>query len=104
MKIDGLEKINRQIEEKDDALAPGRVAAALDKEAGFLNFRLKHKPDDVNALDYTVIEALHKQIPKEAVKSGEIGMVYVCPECNFVVGHEGTQNKYCVKCGQRIQW
>lgn len=82
-----------------------KVESALNSEIRKLDHRKKHKPKDVNILDYTVIEALKKQIPKYPVETQELcDIEWLCPTCNSKVGVYMYVDNYCRKCGQRIMF
>jgi hypothetical protein len=51
---------------------------------------------------------LDKQIPKRPIIDDEDDeeweSAYYCPVCNWYVGEENEEQKYCINCGQRIDW
>lgn len=84
-----------------------KVEAALHSEEMKLAYRLENKPKDVNILDYTVIEALKRQIPMTVKRTpGTWSDVRncincLCPQC----GEElGINAPYCDECGQALEW
>ncbi len=90
-----------------------KVDAALRSEHMKLEYRQKTRPDQVNILDYTVIAALEKQIPKKPIKDSVMDEKFwsqepferkidVCPTCHNIYLTECQ--KYCNKCGQAIDW
>lgn len=94
----------------DDYLETLKVEAALRSENMKMEYRKANKPNEINILDYTVIAALEKQIPKKPIErhyeeEGEKPYIkYKCPSCdspNQLI--EGYDN-YCSKCGQKIDW
>lgn len=106
------------MENINDTLEPLKVESALKSELMKLNFRKEHKPKDINILDYTIIEALKKQIPKEVDTdtidrgvgiSGEYDIDFnmLCPNCKEVVGEYESNElyyKYCPNCGQKLKY
>lgn len=102
----------------DNYLEPLKVESALRSENMKMEYRKANNPNDINILDYTVIESLEKQVPKVAVK-GQYSEEYdsyelICPKCNDYVGElenedgEGIyrynlSHKYCPECGQRLK-
>lgn len=80
----------------DSYLEPLKVASALRSEIMKLEYRKNNKPNDINVLDYTVIEALKKQVPHKKLFDGVD--TYKCPGCKEEVYDE----EYCQCCGQRI--
>jgi hypothetical protein len=77
-------------------LEPLKVKAALRSENMKMEYRKANKPNEVNILDYTVIEALERQVPKERLFNGVD--TYTCPQCKEEVYDE----EYCQYCGQRL--
>jgi predicted nucleic-acid-binding Zn-ribbon protein len=83
-----------------------KVEQALRSEKMKMEYRKANKPDDINILDYTVIAALEKQIPKEPVMGSEVlnaatdkpYKVPSCPAC----GEPTYSLEWCAFCGQRL--
>lgn len=48
------------------------------------------------------LEALEKQIPKEATDNGH--GVKFCPICHGSVWQIKLESKYCFRCGQALKW
>ena len=102
----------------NDVLEPLKVECTLNSEERKLNYRKQHRPKDVNILDYTIIEALKRQIPKEVNTeeinrgigvSGEYDIDFnmLCPNCKEVVGdYEANElyYKHCPNCGQKLKY
>lgn len=101
------EKIEDDIK---DILEPLKVESALRSEEMKLNYRKEHKPKDINILDYTIIEALRKQIPQKPIEKhyeeeGEKPYIkYKCPSCKSKYQISKDYDNYCSKCGQKIDW
>lgn len=86
----------------NDPLENIKVASALRSENMKLEYRKVNKPKEINILDYTVIAALEKQIPKDVnSKCDEDWEYYYCGNCNVNVDED---NNYCVNCGQKLDW
>jgi hypothetical protein len=86
----------------DDYLELLKVEQALRSENMKLDYRRRNKPNDVNILDYTIIAALEKQIPKK-IKS-DCGNYY-CPICNKnAMLYSGEKLEFCKSCGQKLDW
>ena len=96
-------------EDMNNPLKPLKVEQALRSEQMKLEYRKKNKPNEINILDYTVIAALEKQIPKKPIEIKERHnfsqeVIYkdgCCPVCKSAISSTYT---YCNKCGQRIDW
>lgn len=52
------------------------------------------------------IEALEKQVPRKPIEVDEDLGYFVCGNCNFTVGYtnEKEEHKYCLNCGQKLDW
>lgn len=87
--------------DKDDINNPlekVKVEQALCSEMMKLEYRKKIKPSEINILDYTVIEALNRQIPKKLIIQDDFS---TCPTCGACVnGLWG--GSYCLDCGQKL--
>ena len=69
---------------------------------------------ETNDLYIAIIDALSKQIPKEAKKKeakitiGEhaifCGDVFRCPVCDTNIYNAITKQNYCHNCGQKLEW
>lgn len=90
MKIDDLNK----------PLDLFKVEQALNSELMKLEYRKLYKPKDVSILDYTIIEALKKQISKKIIINTD-GCYPMCPRCNTI---PKCEYKFCPECGQRLDW
>ena len=67
------EKMEMQyINDIDNPLEPMKLQSALQSEIFKYNYRKKHKPQDINILDYTVMYAL-KHCLEEQLKEGASG-------------------------------
>lgn len=90
--------------EMNNPLEKLKVEQALRSEKMKLEYRKRNKPKEINILDYTVIEALQKQIPKKAViAEKERFEDWECPNCKCLfLGYEHCN--YCQKCGQKLDW
>lgn len=75
-----------------------KVEQALRSETMKLEYRKKNKPSEVNILDYTVIEALNRQMPKDYLFD-ELGLER-CPTCK---NYPAADDKFCSNCGQRLE-
>lgn len=65
------EKIEMQyLDDINNPLEPLKLTSALESEIFKYNYRKKHKPEDINMLDFTVIYAL-KHCLEEALKESE---------------------------------
>ena len=109
--------MSNYIEEMNDILEPLKVECTLKSEERKLNYRKENKPKEVNILDYTIIEALKRQIPKEVDTdtinrgigiSGEYDIEFdmLCPNCKQVVGDYEAEELYynhCPECGQKLK-
>lgn len=70
-------------------------ARFYDKEDGALAYFLD---DETRA---AVIDALYKQIPQAMQRAKDKGLSsYICPVC----GNPFVGNRYCDRCGQRLEW
>ena len=70
-------------------------ARFYDREAGALAYFLD---DETRA---AVIDALYKQIPQAMRQVDDAGLrAYICPVC----GNPFAGNRYCDRCGQRLEW
>lgn len=76
-----------------------KVEAALKSERMKLEYRKLNKPEDITTLDYTIISALEKQIPKKC--KVDIYKDKTCPSCESIL--QGRK-RYCCWCGQRLDW
>lgn len=54
--------------EMDNPLEPVKLQSALNSELMKLEFRKKHKPEDINILDYTIICALRHCLEEQEKK------------------------------------
>lgn len=82
----------------DEQLETMKVKAALRSENMKMEYRKTNKPKEINILDYTVIEALKKQIPQKVIKIKGISS-QACPICLSNVNYN-----FCPGCGQRIKY
>lgn len=65
------EKMEMQyLDDISNPLEPLKLTSALESEIFKYNYRKKHKPEDINILDFTVIYAL-KHCLEEALKESE---------------------------------
>lgn len=89
----------------DNPLEKIKVEQALRSEMMKLEYRKKNKPKEINILDYTVIAALEKQIPKspKGLSITFEGKVGNCPSCNKLVRESDEKPNIC-NCGQRLEW
>ena len=70
-------------------------ARFYDREDGTLAYFLD---DETRA---AVIDALYKQIPQAMQRAKDKGLSgYICPAC----GNPYAGNRYCDRCGQRLEW
>lgn len=95
-----------------------KVKAVLSSKIRKLDFRKNFKPEDVNILDYTVIAALEKQVPRhpyiESVTQNGGVIDVLCPSCyheifrcfnvNTPWNDSQKSHKHCEKCGQKLDW
>lgn len=93
------------IDDIDNPLEPIKVQAALRSEQMKFEYRMKNNPKEINILDYTVMAALERQLPKKCVglnlDSGRVDDDFsCCPNCNRILIEDYL---YCPKCGQRIE-
>lgn len=95
-----MNKIESYLKEMNDILEPLKVENALKSEEMKLNYRKKHKPKDVNILDYTIIEALKKQIPYKLTQIDEETLTGIC-KCGRVTDIIDCES-YCKYCGQKV--
>jgi hypothetical protein len=102
-------------EDMNNPLEPLKVEQALRSEQMKLEYRQTNKPNEINILDYTVIAALEKQIPKKPKKLTykpllDFGWRYECPNCKCACGesiyHEAVTSDqiFCTQCGQALDW
>lgn len=87
--------------DKDDINNPLeqlKVEQALRSEMMKLEYRKKNNPSEINVLDYTIIEALNKQIPKKLIEQDDYSICPVCGAC--LSGLWG--GSYCLDCGQKL--
>ena len=52
------------------------------------------------------LKALEREIPQKPKEIDEDYSYFVCPICDFTIGYsdEKETHKYCLNCGQRIDW
>jgi hypothetical protein len=86
-----------------------KVQAALQSEYMKLEYRKKNRPGQVNILDYTVISALEKQIPKKPIEIKERhnfrgDVILKDGYCRVCKNEISSTYFYCNKCGQAIDW
>lgn len=86
----------------NNILEPLKVESALKSEERKLNYRKEHKPQDVSMLDYTIIEALKKQIPYIPTKIDNETLTGIC-KCARVTSKVSGEF-YCKYCGQKLVW
>lgn len=110
--------MDNYLKEMSDILEPLKVDSALSSEELKLNYRKQNNPKAISILDYTIIEALKRQIPKEVDTdeinrgigiSGEYDIDFnmLCPNCKEVVGdYEANElyYKHCPNCGQKLKY
>ena len=94
-------------EDMNNPLESLKVEQALRSEQMKLEYRKKNKPNEINILDYTVIAALEKQIPKkpkimETPLKGEKFWWY-CGHCG-ASRHTGSKSNHCSFCGGKVDW
>lgn len=82
-----------------EPLEPIKVTSALNSQIMTLEYRLKNKPQDVSMLDYTIIEALKKQIPRKTT-----GFFNICPVCGEQNRRNFNNISFCQYCGQKLDW
>lgn len=67
--------------------------------------RLKQKHCD--ALEMSIV-ALEKQIPKKMLQKPhthiDITLMYTCPTCKTEYNRFYENKKYCMECGQKLDW
>ena len=104
--------------EINDFLEEMKVKSALRSENLKLAFRKTNNPKEISVLDYTVIEALKKQIATEVntkeVNNGmdisgeyDISFYMLCPTCDSCVGNYEMGDlwgDYCPICGQKLKY
>ena len=78
-----------------------KVEAAKNSELLKLEHRLKNNPSVISILDYTILAALGKQIPKKLTKT-KIPGIGKCPNCKTELCIDDSDLHYCPTCGQRI--
>lgn len=99
---DNLEK------KMEDPLNPYKVTQAFGGEVTrVLMLKQKGDEENVSALDFTVIAALEKQMPKRPEKASGKGIRYTdtfrCPSCGGSFSGTGIA-KFCYHCGQALWW
>lgn len=111
MKLQNLKRINQDIKDLKNPLEHLKVASALNSELFKLDYRITNKPNDISPLDYTIIMALDRQIPKECTDIQEPVVKWgICPTCKGLPMQLGRPQRifasqnYCQNCGQRILW
>lgn len=112
MKLQNLKRINQDIKDLKNPLEHLKVASALNSELFKLDYRITNKPNDISPLDYTIIMALDRQIPKKP-KCYEDKFIH-CPNCGIGFGYKWecyptkendySHIQYCFGCGQKILW
>lgn len=100
IEVQDLEKINQNLEEMGEVLEPIKVVSAFNSQLMVLDYRLNKEPKSVSILDYTILEALKKQLP---VKPFIGERDYYCPICKTRRSIIQKHN-YCHDCGQRLKW
>lgn len=89
------------VDEINDPLELLKVEQALRSEHMKLDYRTNNNPNSISILDYTVIEALKKQIPQKPINhcdNDNPEWKCLC-ECKVF-----DRYNYCPKCGQKIKW
>ena len=81
---------------------------SIEPNQGFMECRTGTISEETISM---AIEALEKQVPKEANYEGDGysdgGFVYdtwICPNCEKYYEVDYDDYKYCPECGQRIKW
>ena len=104
--IETIENPKQTLDNMGDPLEQIKVVSAMKSQSMVLEYRQKHEPDKVNILDYTVIAALWKQIPRKVEITEH--MTYPervafgnCPVCNKEVNQT---KQVCDCCGQALAW
>ena len=95
----------------ENPLEPMKVKSALLSEYQKMEYRNTHRPKDINILDYTVIAALEKQMPKKPDYEGDgyadgelVYDTWICPCCGKHYEIDYDDYDYCPNCGQHILW
>lgn len=95
----------------ENPLEPTKVKSALLSEYQKMEYRKTHRPKDINILDYTVIAALEKQMPKKPDYEGDgyadgelVYDTWICPCCGKHYEIDYDDYDYCPNCGQHILW
>lgn len=54
------------------------------------------------------IQALEKQVPKKMIKTPhahiDLTLMYRCPSCDTEYNRFYENKKYCMECGQKLDW
>lgn len=97
------------IDDIENPLEPMKVKSALLSEYRKMEYRNTHRPKDINILDYTVIAALEKQMPKKPDYEGDgyadgelIYDTWICPCCGKHYEIYYDDYDYCPNCGQKL--
>lgn len=102
IEVQDIERIEQNRKEYGDPLEHIKVASAYNSQIMVLDYRLKNRPKDISILDYTILAALEKQIPKKAkeIHCDE----YICPECGSenLCSEYVVPDNYCPVCGQKL--
>lgn len=88
-----------------------KIKSALLSEYQKMEYRNTHRPKDINILDYTVIAAIEKQMPKKPDYEGDgyadgelVYDTWICPCCGKHYEIDYDDYDYCPNCGQKLDW
>ncbi len=88
-----------------------KVESALGSENLKLEYKKANKPKEISILDYTIIAALDKQMPKKPKEHYNWGDFsedeklensrWVCENCQHPLDESWA---FCAGCGQKLDW
>lgn len=96
----------------DKYLDATTVETTLKTKKLIMEWQKANKPSEINILDYTVIAALEKQMPKKVTHEATLYKCCTCPNCKNVIdrfekfGENNVRVEYmhCHFCGQKLDW